>query len=104
MRLIDADRTAADIMGYFERNDLSSMSEQDLEYVKCIVSKFAEILIDENCTPTIDAHPVKHGKWQKRNKNGYDAFRCSECGLHFDYKFKFCPNCCADMRGGTDDA
>ena len=55
-----------------------------------------------NEQPSIDAQPVKHGEWQKRIKNGYGAFRCSECGLHFDYKFKFCPNCGADMRGGTD--
>lgn len=104
MRLIDADRTAADIMGYFERNDLSSMSEQELEYVKCIVSKFTEILTDENCTPTIDAQPVKHGKWQKKNLHGYPAVRCSECGVHYEYEYKFCPYCGAYMRGGTDDA
>ena len=106
MRLIDADRAAKDIMGYFERNDLSYMSEQELEYVKSIVSKFTEILADENCTPTIDAQLVKHGKWE--TISGSSNVFCSECGAaaekYLANRYKGCPFCLCIMEGGTDDA
>lgn len=57
--------------------------------------------------------PVKHGKWiesKERSKHWY----CSVCGcIHtdpetgkwretFDYRYPFCPNCGADMRGDKE--
>ena len=59
--------------------------------------------------PTIDAHPVKHGTW-----NRTDMFvKCSECGVELlddaffgihvfdDGYMPFCPNCGAKMGGDT---
>jgi hypothetical protein len=56
-----------------------------------------EELIDE--APTIDAEPVRHGKWipiMGLNRQN-EKFICSECICQFDYKFNFCPNCGARM-------
>lgn len=48
---------------------------------------------------TVDAEPVRHGKWMSRtNELKHPSwFSCSECGGQFDYKWKFCPNCGAKM-------
>ncbi len=83
MKLIDADA----------QKDTLGVSDRDIE--------FAEML-DE--APTIDAVPVKHGKWMEIievNELG-DAYQsgvyCSECGHTDCYESNFCPDCGADMR------
>jgi hypothetical protein len=55
--------------------------------------------------PTIDAIPVKHGKWiqadrQQYFRKHYPASQCSICGWRKNYsgKYNYCPNCGADMR------
>ena len=48
--------------------------------------------------PTIDAVPVRRGKWIDWK---YENMKCSLCGslwLHDEESYKFCPNCGADMR------
>jgi hypothetical protein len=53
--------------------------------------------------PTIDAEPVKHGKWI--------LGKCNRCGEHAPfwsmattyYESNFCPHCGADMRGETNE-
>ena len=46
----------------------------------------------------------KKGKWIPRIGLKYpDLFTCSECTEQFDYKWNYCPNCGADMRGESDD-
>ena len=61
--------------------------------------------------PTIDAVPVKHGKWSAYEVSGYR--KCSKCGgyvnwnpkpfLFGDGEYNYCPNCGAKMDGGKDD-
>ena len=54
--------------------------------------------------PTIDAEPVRHGKWIKADsqqyfRKHYPCFTCSECGYRKDSqkKWNYCPNCGARM-------
>lgn len=59
-------------------------------------------------TPTADVVEVKHGEWKVamldhesmgcRPKVHY----CSVCNHITTFRTFFCPNCGADMRGGTD--
>lgn len=63
-----------------------------------------------NNAPTIDAEPVRHGKWIKADsqqyfRKHYPLFTCSVCGYRKDSqkKWNYCPNCGADMRGENDD-
>ena len=47
--------------------------------------------------PTIEAEPVKHGKWVVEHK---ESIRCSECCFNranIKMPMDFCPNCGAKM-------
>ena len=58
--------------------------------------------------PTIDAEPVRHGKWIEV-EDSMIRCRCSVCGweshLYEDdvYGMPYCPNCGAYMRGDTNE-
>ena len=71
---------------YGEFMDGSEVSYTDKEILK---------LIDEQ--PTIDAVPVKHGKWTHYK----DEHTCSKCGETvtggWDEDYDYCPNCGARM-------
>ena len=48
--------------------------------------------------PSADVQPVVHGEWTVTSM----YIKCSECGEAFMLiPQNFCPNCGADMRGGT---
>lgn len=60
--------------------------------------------------PTIDAEPVKHGRWvgsadgYADGELVYDMWECSECGYDADGAdekpdWNYCPNCGAKMDG-----
>lgn len=47
--------------------------------------------------PTIDAEPVRHGKWIKSEKSDFE-WECSECGYGLtDNKLTYCYDCGAKM-------
>ena len=57
--------------------------------------------------PTIDAVPVRHGKFIGTESDGYadgypvyNEWKCSECGCVFEEEeptYRYCPNCGARM-------
>lgn len=57
--------------------------------------------------PTIDAEPVRHGKWEIHEAFGYMDMTCSVCGWLYEYNFglerewNFCSHCGAKMDGET---
>lgn len=63
--------------------------------------------------PTIEAEPVRRGKWIDKSYDSDNSWECSECHeeylmLYDDYcEFvewaKYCPNCGAYMRGKQDE-
>lgn len=87
-RLIDADAL----------KDTLGISDKDIE--------FAEMLDEQ---PTIDAVPVRHGKYIGTEFDGYAdgcpvyyEWKCSECGCVFEEEeptYNYCPNCGARMDG-----
>lgn len=60
-----------------------------------------------NSLPTVDAEPVRRGKWIEVGSGFNYLFECSECGWKDGYPFndrhKYCPNCGAKMTGGIDN-
>ena len=56
------------------------------------IEKICEGMQDVVNIHTIEAEPVKRGRW-------IDGMKCSECGQIDWTKPNYCPNCGADMRG-----
>ena len=67
-------------------------------------------VIDE--APSVDAEPVRHGRWETKEYTTEDSFDdwivihheevCSECGKGQGERSKFCPNCGAKMNGEAE--
>lgn len=90
MRLIDADA-------------LISQAEEEMFAFEA--EQFAARI---SWCPTIEAEPVKHGRWVhdgQRIHNGADRWHCSECNspaTGVEIKYNFCPNCGARMLEDED--
>lgn len=83
-RLVDAD----DLMSWSETVSLTDDGGID-------INDFEEKL---KSMPTIDAEPVRHGKWiEYPTADGMN--QCSVCGVLRFGESNYCPNCGADMRG-----
>ena len=58
-----------------------------------------------NLMPTIEAEPVRHGRWEKIPGMDNTVF-CSEClaaaNKELAMRYKGCPFCLARMDGGDD--
>ena len=98
-RYVDADKLRWKLYG-FER--WTGIDEAPYEY--------AEDVLDRE--PTVDAVPVRHGKWIEypeclKHEKAFaeEDIVCSCCGEVFNtldndtYRFKYCPNCGAKMDG-----
>ena len=86
MRLIDADR---------------------VNWETCPVGGYAikEWLAEQ---PTIEAEPVKHGRWVETEDGEWECTNCKDavvicaCGKDVTRHKAVCPNCGAKMDGGND--
>lgn len=90
-RLIDADALIP-MMKY-----ATTDSEIGVFPIKIGFNAITEVI---NNASTIDAEPVRHGKWIKADsqqyfRKHYPCFTCSECGYRKDSqkKWNYCPNC-----------
>ena len=104
MRLIDADALDAEMYRKsFEVDDGRNVWNSGL----WIRYKIYEEAIRD--APTVDAVPVRHGKWIHEVRytidslHSYQQYRCSECGMTYITNTKYCPNCGADMRGDNSE-
>lgn len=95
MRLIDADAAADEIMRETENH------ADDLNMVGiALMVGIAKMLRDENNFPTIEAEPVRHGRWIIDKGDMW----CSECGYEDVTEFgepedyHYCPNCGCYMK------
>ena len=89
MRLIDADESLKHI---FPRR-----TESDYQKGIAVGMTMAKVAINEQ--PTIDAEPVRHGKWIKHKDYPGLAYLCSECGRFTTERSHYCPDCGAKMDG-----
>lgn len=56
-----------------------------------------------SCAETIDAEPVRYGKWRLIH-DSYDRvkeYNCSNCDTNAVQRHRYCPNCGAKMDGGN---
>lgn len=93
MRLIDADRA------------LEIVRDQGIAHPNAYhLTNYATLILRE--APTIEAEPVKHGRWltweemfpgeTSKRKNNLGIF-CNQCRNHADNMSDYCPNCGAKM-------
>ena len=99
-RLIDADKIMADIA--------TSARSTSKDYSLLSIARYISI------QPTIDAEPVRHGKWDDTRVAFFR--KCSECGatvknnlpdvfLDCDIRdLHYCPNCGAKMDEVNDES
>lgn len=84
MRLIDAD----ELIKRLEKDPLFPLIEQ--YNISGVIEK----------APTIEAEPVKHGRWEcESDLETYTIWRCSECGIGFEHTSPYCRYCGAKMGG-----
>lgn len=101
MRLIDADELEKAIYEWMPK-DQSTWMDSDLPPIENLV---VSIMMTIQEQPTVDAVPVKHGRWIKdrlvaTSGGTYGIRRCSVCEWYFEdlpYEFKHCPRCGARM-------
>lgn len=93
MRLIDADALAIYLADRFSPNG---------EYP--IIDMLSGLMHAIYKSPTIEAEPVRHGRWGGQEIIGYDGLHaiyaqpCNECGYKCQlYMAHYCPNCGAKM-------
>lgn len=107
MRLIDADKMIEHLDLCLKDGDsFTPIVDATLTAIRCYVED----------APTIDAAPVRHGEWKK--KEVFPSFcveemqsaQCGVCGLihttpylYFFTDDKYCPNCGAKMDGGEEE-
>jgi rubrerythrin len=96
MRLIDADALLSEMGKY---SDLSARYKD--EYLSGMQQRLETCIELVEDAQTVDAVPVKHGRWI-HHKGGYsDHYECTACGkpIVLTAKWDFCPNCGAKMDG-----
>lgn len=111
MRLIDADALQEKLGKWHEEldNDANYGTADEMANTAGAIEALECMLAEIEGTPTIEAEPVRHGRWERRTTPLDCECKCSECGyrdfvpLEEDYNHgywfrrNFCPNCGAKM-------
>lgn len=66
----------------------------------CTKATYAECIIMVKAMATIEAEPVRHGRWinPRLNKYGHPCHQCNQCLFVASQKDRnFCPDCGAKM-------
>ena len=105
MRLIDAEKLMKRICGHECGMYPEDCDGMESETVPCNFYAYVSEM------PTVDAVPVKRGKWSEYSRNALETYiECTNCcvasrPIHLQMVTKdgsglpdFCPNCGADMR------
>lgn len=98
MRLIDADEVTNKILYLLQ----GGVPSQD---IRRGIKKIYTMLCD---APTIEAEPLKHGRWEKHDNLMGEYYHCSVCDTRTEVAtcmgdpiFVYCPFCGAKMDKGV---
>ena len=73
--------------------------------VPCRACYIGDLIDDVDCSPTVDAEPVRHGHWILKERKGIREawYKCSECNAYdlreIDVISHYCWSCGAKMDG-----
>ena len=92
--LIDKKRTEAKV--FLIARHFIDRPDREVELVKAVIHRCCEE-IDKQ--PTIEAEPVRHGRWIEGTSRGSYSIYCSYCGSYKETicPSEYCPNCGARM-------
>lgn len=108
MRLIDADELKEDFKARLEKaknwkeNALNNSDDELVIRATATIDFICEVIMTINNAPTVEERP--QGEWimdNEHTKNPLLWYKCNLCGVYHS-PTNFCPNCGADMRGGTE--
>ena len=82
--------------------DANAFKKENEQLLHCDFPYLSETTLEEliDDAPTIDAEPVRHGKWIFESIRGHAVMTCSECCKVQDGQtlcFTYCPNCGSRM-------
>ena len=103
MRLIDADSLdkALTSLRFTADGELAHWGDRK---DWCLHGREIEMLIAN--APTVEAEPIRHGEWMRKEDEYAYWYECSECGDYPLYEHdvrvfsRYCPNCGAHMHKG----
>lgn len=94
MRLIDADALMKEFAEFVKESNNSDFAD---------VPTWNDAVSLLGSAPTVEAEPVRHGRWIESDSPGDCCYRCSECGFMRDAYLldigNYCPKCGAKMDG-----
>lgn len=96
MRLIDADALEDVLLnhGFYYCNES--------DYSDGVAAGFLLARDDVSEAPTIDAEPIRHGKWivdAEDFRHQIEWYKCSQCDFPTFTAYNYCPHCGALMKG-----
>lgn len=108
MRLIDADEFIKEMNNRCESaikwgiNGIADHNEEIKIRAEQAIATFCEASLTAKKMPTIDAEPIRHGRWHhiKAYKGAdFGFYQCSVCGDAWWFTTKYCANCGSKMEG-----
>ena len=99
MRAIDADDFFKQSTELYEH---AGWDEREVHF------SLADLRCNLEMMPTVEAEPVRHGKWKQWDSYGFEnTYECTACGESFvliegtpiTNGYKYCPSCGAKMDG-----
>ena len=102
MNLIDKDALIEEL-----KRCASSYYPITSSLIEGIIAGFRKAIVQVEHAPTIEAEPVRRGKWHRTFVDGFNrwhfVYDCSECGIRTETTTKYCPNCGAKMDGKKEE-
>ena len=80
------------------------LDDETTRILNAVIKAFLTVI---KSAPTVDAEPVRHGRWNEIEDNVTEhLMECSVCNEwimhHHNYVSNYCPNCGAKMDGDAD--
>ena len=98
-RYIDADKLSERI-GIVQRLNSDSVEFNRRYRATDAFINIVDMIKEE---PTADVKPIVKGEWLLNDRFGFKIYDCSNCGIHMETEWNYCPHCGAKMKEVEDE-